>query len=259
MPRTTQTMTYRQGLEQKEKAGRSNLLIAIILTVLNIVMLIAGSDSMLLFSISVPYYAVIFGVILGGQELLITGCVIATVILLAYFLCWLFSKKHVGWLIAALVLMIMDTLALIAFYMLAGEISGILDFIFHALIIYYIASGISSAKKLKNLPPEEPVMFEPNGLKQNSTPLRRIEEDEKCRVLLESTYGTYHVVYRRVKKMNQLVINHYIYDEVEFTIEPAHTLSACLDGHEFVVGYDGRSSSFFHLDGNEIARKVRIY
>ena len=260
MARNTQTTTLRQSLEQKAKGGRSNLLIAIILTLLNIVMFIAGSETMMLFSISVPYYAVLFGVILGGQELMITGCVIAGIILLAYFLCWLLSKKHVGWLIAALVLMILDTLVLIGFYLLAGEVSGILDFVFHAMIIYYLAAGISAAKKLKELPPEEPAVAEPEEPQGNSVPLRRVEEGEKARVLLESTYGTYRVVYRRVKKTNQLVINDYIYDEITFGIEPDHSLSARLDGHEFTVGYRAAgSSSYFQVDGKEIAKKIRWY
>jgi hypothetical protein len=258
MARTTQTMTHRESLTQKAKAGRSNLLLAIILTLVNIVMLVAGGDSMLLFSISVPYYAVIFGVILGGQELMITGCVIAGIILLAYFLCWLFSKKHAGWLVAALVMMIVDTLALIGFYLLAQEISGILDLLFHALIIYYIAAGISSSKKLAALPPEVPVVMDPQIPVANSVPLRRIDEDEKCRILLENTYGTYRLVYRRVKSVNQLVINNYVYDEVQYVIEPAHTLTAILDGHKFEVGYDGRNYSYFLVDGNEVEKKMRL-
>ena len=154
MAKNTQNMTPRQILEQKQRAGRSNLLLAIVLTIVNIVMLLGGSDSMLLFSISVPYYAVIFGVIFETQELFITGCVIAAVVLVVYLLCWIMSKKHIGWLVAALVLMCIDTLALIAFYLLAGEISGVVDFVFHALIIYYLGSGISSAKKLQAMPAE---------------------------------------------------------------------------------------------------------
>ena len=92
----------------------------------------------------------------------------------------------------------------------------------------------------------------------NSVPLRRIDEEEKCRILLEGNYGTYRVVYRRVKSTNQLVINNYIYDELTMVIEPAHTLSARIDGHDFVVGYDGRSCSYFLVDGNEIAKKIRM-
>ena len=264
MARTANTMNERQLLSQKEKAGRSNLLIAIILTVVNIVLFLVGSETMLLFSISVPYYAVIFGSIfaaeLGAPEMLVTGCVIAGVILAVYFLCWLLSKNRLGWLVAAMILVIIDTLALVAFYLLAGEISGVLDLVFHAMILYYLIVGIRSSKKLKTLPPEEPWTAEPAQYNVNSTALRRIEPGEKCRILLEHTYGTYRIVYRRVKKTNQLVINDYIYDELTFGIEPEHSLSARLDGHEITVGYKSVSSrSYLIVDGKEIVRKIRWY
>ena len=57
MARTTQVMTERQLLTQKEKMGRNNLLLAIILTIVNIALFLGGSEMMLLFSISVPYYS----------------------------------------------------------------------------------------------------------------------------------------------------------------------------------------------------------
>ena len=264
MARTANTMSERQLLIQKEKAGRSNLLIAIVLTVVNIVLFMVGSETMLLFSISVPYYAVIFGSIfaaeLGSPEMLVTGCVIAGVILAVYFVCWLLSKKRLGWLVVAMVLVIVDTLALIGFYLLAEEISGVLDFVFHVMILYYLIVGIKGAKKLKALPPEEPVAADPDAVPVNSTPLRRIEAGEKCRILLEHTYGTYRVVYRRVKKTNQLVINDYVYDEMTFGIEPDHSLTAWLDGHEITVGYRSRRSlSYLMVDGVEVAQKIRWY
>jgi hypothetical protein len=162
-------------------------------------------------------------------------------------------------LIAALVLMIVDTLALVGFYFLAGEISGILDFFFHAMILYYLISGVVASGRLKKLPPEEPVVSSPVDPDCDSAPIRRIEEGEKCRVLLESTYGAYRIVYRRVKKTNQLVINNYIYDEITMTLETAHSLSAHMDGHEIVVGFDGISSSYLLFDGVKVAKKVRLY
>lgn len=259
MARTAQMMNERQMLAQKEKSGRFNLLLAIILTVVNIALFLGGSDTMMLFSISVPYYAVIFGAIIGGEEMVITGCVIAAVMLLVYFVCWLLSKKRTGWLIAALVLMIVDTLALVGFYFLAGEISGILDFFFHAMILYYLISGVVASGRLKKLPPEEPVVSSPVDPDCDSAPIRRIEEGEKCRVLLESTYGAYRIVYRRVKKTNQLVINNYIYDEITMTLETAHSLSARIDGHEIVVGFDGISSTYLLVDGNQVVKKMRLY
>lgn len=96
-------LSPREQLQQKYRSARSNLLLTIILTVVNVVLLIGGSESMMLFSISVPYYAVVFGYITGDQTMLITGCGIAAVMLIVYLLCWIFSKKYTGWLVAAVV------------------------------------------------------------------------------------------------------------------------------------------------------------
>ena len=135
MARTQPNLTPREMLQQKYKSARANLLLIIILTVVNVVMLLTGSDTMLLFSISVPFYAVVFGYVMGGGVLLTTGCVIAGIMLLAYLLCWIFSKKRAGWLVAALVMFIFDTILMGLMYLLAGEMSGIIDAEIHALVL----------------------------------------------------------------------------------------------------------------------------
>ena len=81
---------------------------------------------------------------------------------------------------------------------------------------------------------------------------------QKVRVLLEETYGTYHICYRRVKRLNQLVINNYIYDEVEYLAEPPHSLSAVMNGTRIEVGYDG-VKSYISIDGKRIKEKIRWY
>lgn len=267
MARTQANLSPREQLEQKYKAARSNLLLTIILTVVNVVLLIAGSESMLLFSISVPFYAVVFGYFMEGTTMLITGIVIAAIMLTVYLLCWIFSKKRTGWLVAAMVLFIIDTAVMALMYLFAGEMSGIMDVLIHAWVLYYLISGVSSASKLKKMPPEEPVMVPvvenveapQMSVEQNSTPLRRAEEDVKHRVLLEATYGGRQIVYRRVKKVNELVISGYVYDEYEALAEHAHCLTAQIDGHVIEMGYDGISSSYFRVDGQQLAKKIRWY
>lgn len=254
--------TERGRLEQKYNASRSNLLLMIILTVVNIVLLFAQSDSMLLFSASIPYYAVIFGVLLEEEALLVMGCTVAAVLLILYFLCWLLSKKKSGWLVLALVLFIIDTLGMVGLYLLAEDFSGILDALMHVWILYYLVVGVQTGKKLKNMPEEpvqEAVADGEASIPERSTPLRRIDEEEKFRVLLESEYSGHKVCYRRVKRTNQLVIDNYIYDETEMLVETAHALSASIDGHTYVVGYDGSARSYFQVDGQLMAKKTRWY
>lgn len=247
-------MTEREILQKKISSARVNLLLAILLTVVNVVLMYVGSGTMLLFSISFPYYMVIFAAL--GQSAVLLA--VAAASLIVYFICWLLSKKRTGWLLAAAIFMVLDTLFLAGLYLLAEEVSGIMDVLFHIWIMYYLFSGYGAAKKLKKLPPE-PEAEQTTEVLTNSAPIRRIDENEKCRVLLEAAHGSYRVCYRRVKKTNQLVINDYIYDEMELTIEPAHCLKAVLDGHQFEVGYDGHAQSYFKFDGNQVAKKTRWY
>lgn len=256
-------MEQRKIYTQKFNSARSNLLLVLVLTLVNIGLLIAGSDTFMLFSASIPYYAVCLPVVWGEFELFVVGCVLAVVLMVLYFLCWLLSKKHPGWLVVALVLFILDTLALIGFYLLAEEISGIMDVVIHVWVLYYLVNGIFAARKLKNLPmtleetADEVAIDE--EVSDHSSPIRRIGEEEKCRILLETEYCGRRIVYRRVKRMNQLVINDYIYDEIELLIEPAHSLYANLDGHKYEVGFDGAAKSYFKVDGEIVAKKMRLY
>ena len=149
--------------EQQYKSARANLLLMLALTVVNVVLYVVGADVMMLFSATVPYYAAIFGLEFGGV-LLIALMGIALVSVAAYLLCWIFSKQHYGWMIAALVLFSLDTLALVLLYLRAGEMSGILDAVIHALVLYYLIIGVKAGYQLKTLPPEddaEPVAEQP--------------------------------------------------------------------------------------------------
>lgn len=248
----------RRQLVQKYDSARFDLLIVIGLTILNIILLFAGSDSMMLFSASVPYFAIVFGILL---DVLPLGVLVAAVVLVLYFVCWLLSKKHSAWITVALVLFSMDTLCLLGFYVLAEEISGIMDLLIHFLALYYIVGGVIAANKLKKMPEE---VFEVEAEEEQeqllpSTPLGRINENEKCRVLLEAHCGGHHVVYRRIKRTNQLVIDHHIYDELKMLVETPHALSAVVDGHRFAVGMNQANQSFISLDDQVVKTKLRLF
>lgn len=253
-----QPTTERGRLQQRYNTARSNLLLVIILTLVNIVLLFTESESMLLFSASIPYYAVVFGVLL---DILPMGLAVAAVLLVLYFLCWLLSKKRSGWLIVALVLFVLDTLGMVGLYLLAEDFSGVLDALIHIWVLAYLIMGISAAKKLKNLP--EDVQIPVDGAEsadyaQPEMPKRRIDENEKSRIFVEGNFGGHRIVFRRVKRTNQLVIDNYICDETEMVIETAHALSAVMDTHEVIAGYDGHHS-YIKVDGQVIVKKIRWY
>ncbi len=261
----------------KYQSARSNLLLMIILTAVNIVLLFMQSDAMMLFSATIPYFAVIIGMATQIEVILIAATCFAAAIILIYLLCWFMSKRHHGWMITALVMFILDTIAMVLMYLSIGEISGILDIAIHAWVLYYLIVGVKSGKKLKDEPEaviettdyeeysgedaeaaslESDYGAETDELTE-STPLFRAEEDVKHRILLEGEIPGYRIVYRRVKKTNQLVINGWVYAEYEAWAENSHTLEAVVGGQLIEAGLDVNVRSFISVNGKRIADKRR--
>lgn len=165
-----QPVSQRQRLEGNYAAARKNILMVLAFTTINLILLVANSNTYFLFSAYIPFAIVDWGMFLSGRypaevysqfedfeplgmSLLVISLVIAVMICLLYLLCWLFSdKKRVGWLITALVLFATDTIL-----MLLGGIGleSIMDVIFHGWVIISLSMGISAYFKLKKLPPEE--------------------------------------------------------------------------------------------------------
>lgn len=284
-----QQFSERQLLENKYITARANLLIVLIFTAINIVLLITKSNTYFLFSASIPYMLVDTGMFLCGMypKELYTGefanmeflpkpvftvmLIIAIFVLALYFVAWLLSKKRkVGFLIFALVLFSIDTVGMFLYFGIS--FSMILDILFHGWIIAILAVGISAHYKLKDLPEQEFAFeavtdgefaqnqgdFQPNIEKTDSVAIRPADLSIKSRTLLELEAFEHKIVYRRVKKTNELVIDGNVYDEYIALFERAHMLTATLGGHEYAVGFDGISSSYANVDGQIAAQKMRI-
>lgn len=280
----TKVMTERERYETKYNSARGNLLLVVVFTIINLVLLVTNSDTYFLFSAYVPYFVAGMGMLLCGKypaeyyedlgqtEFFGNGVFVgfvsvAVIITLLYLLAWFLSKKERrGWLIFALVIFIIDTVCMFAVNDFAFE--SIIDIVFHIWVIVSLAGGISACKKMKSLD-EEPV-FEDGEYEEAQNGETAVENvtcaakrmadmEEKARVLASAEAFGHEIIYRRVKRVNELVIDGYVYDEWEALFETAHTLSAQFDGHTFVAGYDGKFYSFIEVDGERIAKKARLY
>ena len=139
------------AFEAKYKNSRLNLLLMIALTLVNIVLLFADANSMLLFSATIPYVAAITAIYNVKTAIVVTGIIVAAVLILLYLLCWLMSKKHYIWMVLATVLFTIDTIYMIYFYYASGTMAdGILDIAIHAFVFYYLITGIINGRKLLN-------------------------------------------------------------------------------------------------------------
>ena len=290
----TNGTTIRQNYEAKFKRARSNLLIMLICTVVNILLMIFEADLYFLFSAFIPFIIVDFGMLLCGlypseyytqgieglkifpNQAFAVFLAIAAVFILLYLLSWIFSKNQKkGWLIFALTLFSIDTAFMLIF--MDFQISTLIDMIFHGWVILSLARGIHAINKLKTLPEDEEVQPEistdPENttediaiqndeapeILQNSMPLRLVDPEVKARILLQAEVGGYNIVYRRVKRVNELVVNNVVYAEYEALVEFEHTLTATLDGHTIEACYDGKLFSIIKFDGEQVAKKIRTY
>lgn len=249
----------RDQLQNTYNTARTNLLVLVVFTAINIVLLLVESDTMFLFSATVPYIALLMGMLTGITTAMVVGGCIAAISILLYLLCWIMSKKSPAWLVVALVFFVIDTVALAWLYISAGEISGIVDIVFHLWVLYYLVIGIINGNKLKKLPEEEEVQHAEITLPDNSTPIRACEEGEKHRVLLECDWMGHKIVYRRVKKTNELVINSHVYAEETFLMEPPHALMARIDGHTIVAGLNESNVSYISIDNETVKKKLRLF
>ena len=255
----------RDMLQAKYNSARADLMVMLVFTLVNIILLVFDADVMMLFSATVPYYALVFAMYVS-ESLLVPAVIIMLASLVAYALCWAFSEKHYGWMIAALVMFIIDTVCLVLLYWFLEDVSGILDFVIHAVLLYYFFMGAKSGRELSKLPKEEMLENSESEFSlentydtsmKNSSKLRIADPNVKARILLEAEAIGRHIEYRRVKHTNELVIDGNVYDEYEKKMEQPHELGAVIDGHTIIAGLNSNNYSYILVDGEEVARKMR--
>lgn len=296
MARFTQgprSMTKGERYAVHYNSARANLLLAMIFTVVNSVLACIGGNLYFLFSITFPYSMVSEGAfwtgMMGTPEeyaeigyteadllpkwFLLIMIVPAVISLGVYLLCWIFSKKRVGWMIAATAVFVLDTMFLIFWYDV--DVTMLLDYLFHGWALFIFIRGCIAHFKLKELRaqaeevsgeafepvPEEVAKAEAQayeGTKADTPVLHMADYSVKSRVLLEYKEQNYDICYRRVGTTNELVINSRVYDLLDTgRIEYPHELCAYVDGHEIVAGYGADSRMYIRFDGDVIKKKIR--
>ncbi len=289
MPRLRQAQPIQsplQTLAGKYIAARYNLLLIVIFTLINLILLVipSASESYFLFSASVPYILTLLGMFLcgrmpedyyfseEGEELLHTflpqgffwtAFVISLMIVALYaLLCFLSREHRVGALIAALVLFAIDTVLFLFWYGIALEM--LLDILFHGWVLVILVQGIMAHFKAKAMPPEtatpvsveEAVEESAAAALPDSPIIRRADTEAKARVLAQTTLYGHSVLYRRVGRINELIVDGNVYAEYTARIEGRHIMRATYDGHTFEAGYDG-SCCMLGVDGQLVLRCIR--
>ena len=235
--------------------SRSNLLIAILFTILNIALIFLETDTMFLFSATIPYYFALAGWYFESIIELVIGIVMIAVLLVF----WIISKKHRIGLIISFIYFIIDTIFMLWLYDFQFDASMIIDLLFHVWIMFYLVSGIMYKGNQKEHVEEIIIEVNDDIDSTQSSNYLRIAEDVKAKIFLEEYIMGKHVVYRRVKTVNELVINGKVYDEYEALVERPHNLQAKINGHLIEVGIAATSQMYISVDKEIIKKKLRLF
>ena len=158
---TQKTPASPEALARGYKNARGNLLLVVIFTVVNAFMAFMGSSSYFLFSAYLPYYSVIFGLVLTGrmdvgqeyqldEKYLVYFVGFAVLVLGLYLLFWFLSKNARGFMTASLVLFCADCLAyLFGFLIFEFDASSVIEAVFHIWVLWTLIAGVRAARDLK--------------------------------------------------------------------------------------------------------------
>lgn len=131
--------------------ARNNLLLVVIFTAVNVILRLISADTYFLFSASIPMACLDIAVLTEISALMVPATVASLLITALYLVCWIFSKKHHGWMIAALVLFSLDTLLMFFIYYIEAVI---VDLLIHVWVLYYLVTGTAAIKKMQQQPAE---------------------------------------------------------------------------------------------------------
>ena len=153
-PQKPNTISFLQNKNRYDQ-GRGALLAVVLLSLVNLIS-VTLSDVYFLFSSYVTQLLAVWGAILFEETQAVVFPVIFGIIglisVIPYFLCYLFSKKRAGWMVAAFVLFCIDSLIfLVDFISLisVGELSMLMDLVIRIWVIVSLAQGVKYGLRVK--------------------------------------------------------------------------------------------------------------
>ena len=255
---------------RRYRTARGSLLAMILVTVINTVMTAMGDyESYYVFCDYLAYYCAVYGRVfyeeLGDMLYLILGCAAVALILLPLLLCWIFSKKRRGWMIAALVMVSLDTLLIVADAIGFQDISYLLSIAFHVWLIVEMVLAIRAGKQAiaeMNAPktaPDTEFHDASTGETPDTPALGMPQEERKYRTIVQAVHGGRTIEVRRSYGLTELVIDGRLYGVWEGLSESAYEIVARVDGHEIATRFLPTGKQTIEVDGEMIAKKQRLF
>ena len=155
MDKKQSTISTRTVLMSRYRSARYDIFLIFALTIVNLVLSFTDSNLYYLFSAELPFFVLEIGRALLEKGLissLTVPSVLSFVFCIPYLFFWIFSKKHYGCMIAALVYFSIDCVFLASVFTKERALEAFIHLIVLGLLIY----GVIVGAKLKKLPEDEP-------------------------------------------------------------------------------------------------------
>jgi len=262
----------------------------IVFTLINVVLELFESNLYFLFSATLPLLAVALGGDLAWEfynnAFLIAGTALAFFGVALYFICWLLSKRIRAFMLVALILFAIDTIALAwlaIVFIPEFDVFFLIELAFQVWILVSLILGTAAWAKLRRATSDEmdatvqAIAFdevmandqkaadvlqrgETDGSivspRVNTSPLR--DDDKKGRILVSGEQNGLQISMKRSRGLTELIVNGYVYDEVKGTLETGYTLFAHIQGTKITGIYQG-VYMYIYVDNQLIAKKLRLY
>ena len=247
-------------MEKRLNLARSNLLIVILFSVINIALVLLNTNISFLFTAILPTLIIQIGQIVSAETgntafLWITGA-IAIAIVLLYCMCYLLSKKRGVFMLVALILFTLDTLALVWLLTLGFEAGFLFDIAFHVWILYYLIIGTKAWSDLKKLPPENPIDVYYESSLTHTSPLRVASPNGKT--ILSQTYGSLEISVKKTFDTTELIVNGVVYAEHSGLAEPIFTLNTYIEDTHICVKKDVSGDTELYVNENLLGKVPRL-
>lgn len=202
--------------------------------------------------------------------------ILAALVMTFYVICWWRSGKNYKWLFPVFPALALESVFSVALGVILRQAATFAGIILYIVVAFETFRALKCGEWLKNTPlPEELIkqgQKEENGQNEqkeenekneawypdDTRALRRADMTVRYRTLLSATVMGHTVLYRRVKRTNELVIDGYVYDEYIALCEFPHCLNAVKDGHLIQAGIDITCHSYIALDGQIVCEKLRL-
>ncbi len=164
------SVSPRKALENLYKGARYDIFIIFALTIVNLVLSFTDSNLYYLFSAEIPFFVLGIGRALLEKGLissLTVPSVLSFVFCIPYLFFWIFSKKHYGCMIAALVYFSIDCVFLVSVFTKELALEAFIHLVVLGLLIYGVVLGAKLKKMPKDEPSEETPAMEEHSSEEN--------------------------------------------------------------------------------------------